>query len=317
VFGATRHPTDPTLGPGGSSGGCAAAVARRLVPFSLGTDYGGSVRFPAHCTGVVGMRPTPGIVPAGGQRPAPPPGSPRDQFSLVGPLARTVEDVASVIEVFVPGTAASAEGVPLPRCAWTDGDGTVAIRRDLVDAVERAADLLGGAGVEVVRDAPPGLELAHPLFGRLRATDDYADFARLARGRLNELTPRIRDLLAGAAPAVPDDVAELRAAVERLRAGFGSFLERYPVLLLPVAAVPAFSSDRVELDVDGVRHVVNEMTILAPSRAVSLLGLPALSVPAGTSRDGLPVGVQVVGRPGREDQIIAIARVIERAAPPG
>ena len=108
----------------------------------------------------------------------------------------------------------------------------------------------------------------------------------------------------------------LLATVDRLRDGVLRFLELFPILLLPVAAVPAFPLASTELEVDGVHHVVNDMTILAPCRAVSLLGLPALSVPAGRSRDGLPVGVQVVARPGREDQILAVAATLERAAAP-
>ena len=164
LFGTTRHPADPRLGPGGSSGGCAAAVAGRLTPLSLGTDYGGSVRFPAHCTGIVGLRPSPGAIPASGQRPAPPPGSPRDRFSLVGPLARDVADLALALGVFGseaatgPDTgAASSTGRSL-RSRWTTGEGTVAVRADLVDAVERAATALDAAGHRVEALAPPGLD---------------------------------------------------------------------------------------------------------------------------------------------------------------
>jgi len=316
VFGTTRHPLDPALAPGGSSGGCAAAVAGRLVPISLGTDYGGSVRFPAHCTGTVGLRPTPGAVPAGGQRPAPPAGSPRARFSLVGPLARTVADVALWLRAARALPAGGRRDPEPVACAWTDGEGTVAVRADLVDAVARAATLLAAHGHRVTREAPPGLDAAQPLFGALRATDDYADLARLARGRERELTPRIRSLLDGVEPHDPGAAAALLASAVQLRARVCSFLDRYPVLLLPVAVVPAFATGSTELDVDGVRHVVDDMTILAPCRAVSLLGLPALSVPAGTSRDGLPVGVQVVGRPGREDQILAVAATLEGGAPP-
>lgn len=317
VFGTTRHPRDPRLGPGGSSGGCAAAVAGGLVPLSLGTDYGGSVRFPAHCTGVVGLRPTPGVVPAAGQRPAPPAGTPRARFSLIGPIARTVDDMELVLTAFGPGSPGPAPstgaGVALPRCAWMQGEGRVAVRPDLVAAVERAAVTLAAAGHEVDAVAPPGFEDAQECFGRLRATDDYADLARLARGREELLTPRIRRLLDDAVPVIPATVAEIVARVDALRAGVLRFLDRYPVLLLPVAVVPAFPTGSRVLDVDGVRHVVDDMTILAPCRAVSLLGLPAVSVPVGSSREGLPVGVQVAGRPGHEPEVLAVARVLERA----
>jgi amidase len=283
-------------------------VARGLVPVSLGTDYGGSVRFPAHCTGILGLRPTPGAIPAGGQRPDPPPGSPRARFSLVGPLTRTLDDLDLVLDALSPAPGVPTGAGPRPRCAWANGDGTVAVRSDLVAAVERAACRLAGAGHEVEHASPPGFASAQPLFGELRATDDYADLVRLARDREELLTSRIRGLLDGAKPPEPAVVAAIGARVDRLRADVLDFLDRFPILLLPVAAVPAFATGSTDLDVDGVHHVVNDMTILAPCRAVSLLGLPALSVPAGVSREGLPVGVQVVGRPGHEPEILAVAR---------
>jgi amidase len=162
--------------------------------------------------------------------------------------------------------------------------------------------------------APPGLDRADPLFGELRATDDYADLAALAAGREDELTPRIRNLLAGA-PAVPARARRERLLleVEELRATMLEFFRRSPILLLPVAVVPAFPVGSRELEVDGVRHVVDAMTILAPCRAISVLGLPALSVPAGRSRDGLPVGVQIVGRPGDDERLLGVAMVLARS----
>src|SRR5439155_13240253 len=116
------------------------------------------------------------------------------------------------------------------------------------------------------------------------------------------------------APPVPDRARRERLLleVEELRAEVLEFFGRFPILLLPVAVVPAFPVGSAELDVDGVRHVVDAMTILAPCRAVSLLGLPALSAPAGRSRDGLPVGVQIVGRPGDEQRLIRVAMTLAR-----
>jgi Asp-tRNA(Asn)/Glu-tRNA(Gln) amidotransferase A subunit family amidase len=318
VFGTTHHPQDARLGPGGSSGGCAAAVAGGLTPLSLGTDYGGSVRFPAHCTGILGLRPTPGRIPAGGQRPAAPPGTPRDRFSLVGPLARTPLDLALALAALDPASTAPvpepAVDTDLPACSWAGGEGTVPVRADIAEVVERAASLLSDAGYPMDAAAPTGLDRADPLFGELRATDDYADLAALAAGREDELTPRIRNLLAGA-PAVPDRARRERLLleVEELRATMLEFFRRSPILLLPVAVVPAFPVGSRELEVDGVRHVVDAMTILAPCRAISLLGLPALSVPAGLSRDGLPVGVQIVGRPGDDERLLGVARVLARS----
>jgi Asp-tRNA(Asn)/Glu-tRNA(Gln) amidotransferase A subunit family amidase len=321
VFGTTHHPQDYRLGPGGSSGGCAAAVATGLTPLSLGTDYGGSVRFPAHCTGIFGLRPTPGRIPTAGQRPAAPAGTPRARFSLVGPLARTPHDLGLVLAVLDPASIgpvadrADRECAPdRPACAWATGEGTVAVRADVAALVERAASVLADAGYPTEAAVPVGLDRAHPLFGELRATDDYADLAVLAAGQEHELTPRIRNLLDEAPPA-PDGLGRERLwlEVEQLRATLLQFFVRFPILVLPVAVVPAFPVGSTVLDVDGVRHVVDAMTILAPCRAISLLGLPALSVPVGRSRDGLPVGVQIVTRPGDDERLLGVATTLARA----
>jgi amidase len=188
------------------------------------------------------------------------------------------------------------------------------VRADVAELVERAVTALADAGYPTEAAAPRGLDRADPLFGELRATDEYADLAALAAGREDELTPRIRNLLDDA-PRVPDRTRRERLLLEvdALRATTLEFFDRFPILLLPVAVVPAFPIGSTELDVDGVRHVVDAMTILAPCRAVSLLGLPALSVPVGRSRDGLPVGVQVVGRPGDDERLVAVATTLARS----
>ena len=111
----------------------------------------------------------------------------------------------------------------------------------------------------------------------------------------------------------PELQARLLRQIAELRASILEVFARRPVVLLPVAVVPAFPLGSTDLDVDGTHHVVDAMTILAPCRAISLLGLPALSVPAGRSREGLPVGVQVVGRPGDDETILRVAQTIADA----
>jgi amidase len=255
-------------------------------------------------------------VPADGQRPAPPSGTPRAQFSLVGPLARTAGDVALALSVLAssPELDSATERDRTLRCTWATGEGTVVVRADVVAVLEHAARALAETGHVVAEGLPPGFERAQPLFGELRVTDDYADLAELVQGREADLTPRIRGLLDDAPPA-PDPATRdaLLAELRDLRARVDALLEETPVLLLPVAVVPAFPTGSTTLDVDGRIHVVDAMTILAPCRAVSVLGLPAASVPAGVSRDGTPVGVQVVGRAGREDDVLAVAAELEAA----
>ncbi len=308
LFGATVHPNDPGRSPGGSSGGCAAAVAGGLVPFSIGGDYGGSVRYPASCTGIYGLRPTYLAVPTEGHVPEPAPGSPRRRFQAVGPLARTSRDIALVFDVIARRgangpAAASGRWVGVVRGGWS-----------CVDAVAGAGDAtalaLSGAGYEVVEvDARLFVDAAE-LFDAWRATDDYADLRALVAGRESELTPHIAQLLS--TTPIPVDVSarfdDVSGAVELL-------LASTPILILPVARVGALAVDATSVDIGGRSESTDALQILAPSRAVSLLGLPALAVPAGVDADGLPVGVQLVGRAGAEHELTAMANEL-RSAPP-
>jgi amidase len=262
------------------------------------------LRWPPHCCGVTGMRPSPGAVPAEGQVPPPAPG-PRRELSLIGPVAREVCDLRLVLE---------AMGTPLDdslpaRCLWARGEGTLPVRADVAVAVERAAGVLADAGLEAEERAPAGLDEAEPLYARWRETDDLADLRERVDGREELCSPYIRWLFDKVREARSDpEVAERAAALgRRVSDDLGD-----AVLLLPVALVPAFPHDVTEVEVEGQSVDVNAMKVLAPCRAVSVLRLPAVAVPAGRSADGLPVGVQVVGRQGADGSVLAVAELIER-----
>ena len=312
IFGPTRHPRDPGRSPGGSSGGCAAAVAGGLVPFSIGGDYGGSIRYPAACTGIFGLRPTYLAVPVRGHVPEPAPGSPRARFQTIGPLARTLRDIALVFDVLRgatdPGsTSAAAPGtrrrVGIVRGGWT----TVAAVARALDAAARA---FADAGDDVVDVDPGPFGAAADVFDAWRATDDYADLRALVAGRESELTPHIARLLATA--PVPADV---RGRFAEVTGVVGELLATTPVLVLPVSRVGVVPLTATSTEIAGTTETIDVRQVLRPSRAVSLLGLPALAIPAGADADGMPVGVQLVGPPGSEHELIAAARAVRVSVP--
>jgi amidase len=290
VYGATRNPVDPTRSACGSSGGEAAAVAAGMCAFGIGSDYGGSIRGPAHFCGVFGMRPGIGRVSTEGHLPrVQPPG--RRYWSTIGPLARTVTDLELVLSVLV-GEPLGGAGVP-----------RVAVYRDALDrpvepccfeAVEEAAARLGGE----VREVTPPFQLeAERLYESVSAAETRSIIESL--GPLEDASPHLRSIweLVQDSPPVAFDPA----VVGELEARAFDWLDEHPILLCPAAATPAFELGYDEPDVfDRFHHC----------KLASALGLPAAVVPLSTSPEGLPVGVQIVGRRGREDEVLATARAI-------
>jgi Asp-tRNA(Asn)/Glu-tRNA(Gln) amidotransferase A subunit family amidase len=291
VYGATRNPVDATRSAGGSSGGEGAAVASGMSAFGIGSDYGGSIRAPAHFCGIAGMRPGLGRVPTEGHLPRSQPPA-RRYWSTIGPLTRTVADLELVMSVLV--------GEPLGSCELP---GRVAIYRDALDrpverccdeAVEEAASRLG---VEVVDAVPPFHLFAERLYESVSGAESREIIEGL--GPLDDASPHllsIWELVREAPPAEFDP----RVIVD-LEARSFAWLNEYRILLCPAAASPAFALGYGEPDVFDLFH---------HCKVASALGLPAAVVPVSTSPEGLPVGVQIVGRRGREDEVLAVARAI-------
>jgi Asp-tRNA(Asn)/Glu-tRNA(Gln) amidotransferase A subunit family amidase len=334
LFGDTRNPWDLTCTPGGSSGGDSAAVASGCAGFGIGTDYGGSIRWPAHCTGLVSIRPTPGIVPGTGQIPfstdsaLPPPNSlsVQGQQQLISPIARTVDDLLFLLRAMAgpdgrdvyafPFTIADPAAVDMAslRCAWFDGEGGTPVRADIVEVVASAARTLEEAGLPVVNRRPTGFESAEAIFAALRSADGVPDHLRVIGDRYADLTESMRSWIDGCAPATVAEYRQLAAQRDSLRASVLSFMEDWPILLLPVASLPAFKVGTSRFSVDGAE--IARMDVHVHCRAMSLLRLPAAVVPCGTSREGLPIGVQIVGRPFAEHEVLAVAAALERAFGP-
>jgi amidase len=339
--GSTPGPFSAAYSAGGSSGGEAYAVAVGASALGLGTDYGGSLRWPAQCTGILALRPTPGRVPTSGQIPgqggglaqhavAPlGPGSVLGRLSVIGPLARSVDDLELALRILSGPDGLDGLAAPVPLLPSRDVDpsrlpigwlSTVdesPIRAEVHDAMEALATTLASDGLEI-RDARGVLDGLHERYNALRDLDPLDDLRVIAQGREDQLTFESRATLDRLGPVDPEVLAETweerRTQTVRVMAA----LEDTPLLVLPVAPGPA-------CDLDGsltVRdRVVSGWELMSLCRAVTYLGGPAASVPIATSSEGLPLSVQVVGRPWHEHEVLALARLLEATfggwQPPG
>lgn len=337
LFGRTNNPHDLTRTPGGSSGGCAAAVSACLSPASLGSDLVGSIRIPAHFCGVAGLFPTPGRVASLGHFP-PTDGALAEGASL-GPLARRVDDLALLFDALTrkenahDSAHANDHGQKdfrqhlsetqlrgLRVACYTD-DGIVPVTSETKHAVESAARALTDAGLETIEARPPEMlratELWLALFSRevgkiVRA--EYAGREELAGASVRALLKREEETAAAAAAGVgvaTEDGLDAWAERERLRAALLERMRETPLLLTPVGAVAAFAHGARKVSV-GEREF-NTFRAFSYAQACNVYALPAACVPAGRTREGLPIGVQIIGRQFEEQLVLAAARVLETA----
>jgi Asp-tRNA(Asn)/Glu-tRNA(Gln) amidotransferase A subunit family amidase len=332
IFGETLSPLGADLTPGGSSGGDAAAVGACMAAFGIGTDYGGSIRVPAHFTGLASLRPTPGLVPGTGQLPfrldptAVPPSTASMQARLqtIAPIARFVADLWPLLEAMAGPDEIDGNAVPAPlgdprqirveqlRVAWCDGDGRYPVRPDLVKAVEDAAAALADLGAEVTAQRPPGLERAEDAYAALRNLEGLPEHRDLVAGHETELTDYLTAMLASEDPQPSvTDVRVLTAAADNLRAEVYGFMRDWPILLMPVASVPAFRPDTRQFQVEG--QTLAGLQIESCCRVITLLRAPVAVVRCGYSAEGLPIGIQVVARPFHDAEAVAVASALERS----
>jgi Asp-tRNA(Asn)/Glu-tRNA(Gln) amidotransferase A subunit family amidase len=331
LFGETLSPIGAGLSPAGSSGGDAAAVASGMAAFGIGTDYGGSIRVPAHCTGLASLRPTPGLVPGTGQLPFTPGPAPvppstsslQARLQTIAPIARYVTDLWPLLQVMAGPDDIDGNTVPVPLgqpeqvsveglpVAWCDGDGSHPVRADLVAVVESAARALSDMGARVIAARPPGLDRAEEVYAALRGIEGLPDHQQLTAGHEPELTGYVRDWMTAAPePAGPAHLRELTARADAIRAQVYAFMREWPIVLLPVASVPAFPPGTDSFTVGD--EVLTGLEIESCCRAVTLLKTPVTVVQCGYSQEGLPCGIQVVGRPFHDAETVAVAAALER-----
>jgi amidase len=313
VYGRTNNPYDLTRTPGGSSGGAAAIVAAGGAPFDIGSDTRGSIRVPAHFTGIAGIKPTSGRVPRTGHI-VPWGLGAVDALTQLGPLARYVEDLVLTLPLMcgpdwqdpaiVPMPLGDPQAVPLQglRVAQYTDNGILAATPDTVAAVQRAATALTEAGALVHDDRPAGLEQAAALYNTLSEGDGRAWVRRLLQqAGTTAIHPRLQQRLEDATPLRVSDFTAVLEEVDRCRSALLAFLHAYDVILCPVCAFPA------------PPHGTATLSIVSYTEVYNLTGWPGAVVRGGTSPEGLPIGVQIVARPWREDVALAVAQSLEEA----
>ncbi|PXY22561.1 amidase [Prauserella muralis] len=322
VFGVTRNPYDRTRTAGGSSGGAAAALACCLQPIADGSDMGGSLRNPASFCNVVGLRPSPGRVPSW---PSPLGFS---RLGVQGPMARTVEDTALALSVLAGpddrspialGEPGSTFRPPLGRdltglrVAWSpDLGGRVAVEPEVLEVLTPAVKVFEDLGCAVAEDCPD-FTGADEVFRTLRAWQFAHAHGALVDTRPEEVKPSLRHNVEQGRALSGSDVARAEALATELYHRIREFFTRYDVLLLPVCQVLPFD---VSLEYPRVVAGVEQPDYLGWMGAcylVSAAGTPALSVPAGFTASGLPVGLQIVG-PHRADlRVLQAGHAFEQA----
>jgi amidase len=325
VFGATRNPFDLTRSAGGSSGGAAAALAARMICLADGSDLGGSLRNPASFCNVVGLRPSPGRVPDW------PFSDVADVLGVAGPMARTVADVALLLMVLsgpdprVPLALDAAPPVAEPdqiagllerdlrgvRVAWS-ADLGLPVEPAVLETLAPARQVLADLGCEVI-DAAPDLSGADFVFRTWRAFRFATNLGPLLRQHPGQIGPNVTWNIERGLELSVADLGRATLWQAALAERVSAFFDSYEVLACPVTQVVPFdvTLDWVH-DIDGhPQHTYLDW--MASAYLISVTGLPAISVPAGFTPDGLPVGLQLVGRRRADWALLGVARAVEAA----
>jgi amidase len=315
VYGRTNNPYDPERTPGGSSGGPAAIVAAGGSPFDIGSDTGNSIRAPSHTCGIAGIKPTSGRVPRTGHTP-----SFRgilESLTQLGPMARRVDDLGLLLPIIAgpdgedphvpPATIGDPADVNVGalRVAWFTDNGLHTPTVETAEAVRAAAQAIASTGAVLTQVVPPGLEHAPALWQELVDSDGKAWLKRLLAaagtpGRGSFATRPYFDL----PPKRGDELTDLIERIDALRSGLLRWFQDFDLIVCPAMPQPA------------VRHGESQASWFADtySDVHNLTGWPSAVVRGGTSGEGLPIGVQLVAPPWREDIALAAARVVEAAS---
>ncbi|MEM7254011.1 MAG: amidase [Pseudomonadota bacterium] len=319
VFGVTRNPYRLDRTPGGSSGGAAAAVASGMLPFADGSDMGGSLRNPAAYCNVLGFRPAPGRIPTW------PTTNSQSRLSVPGPIARNATDLA----LFLQATAGPDDRVPLSideppsifaaplerafdgvNVAWSPRLGQYEVDAEVIAVCERALMHFESIGCEVVR-RDPNFSDADEIFQTLRAQSFALNYSELYRNHRDALKDTVIWNIEQGQRLSGPDISRAESLRTQLIAELVGFFEDVEYLLCPTTQVPPFSHD-----IDWIREIngVEMQTYIdwmGVCYAITVTGCPALSFPVGFTESGLPVGMQLVGRPKRDFAVLQLAHALE------
>jgi Asp-tRNA(Asn)/Glu-tRNA(Gln) amidotransferase A subunit family amidase len=323
LYGRTNNPWDLSRTPGGSSGGEAAAIAAGCSAGGVGSDGGGSIRVPAHFSGICGLKPTPGRIPATGHFPQS--AGPFALIGVVGPMARTVVDLKALFEVMQGPDDGDPSAAPVPvrgpgeadlknlRIGYFEDDGRTPVTSETRAAVNTAAESLRHAGFQVEAFRPEGLEESRQLWWKFFGIAGGMTLGPTIKGHEFEISPLLQQFSDWVAKEPPHSGQSLLDAwIQRdlVRMRVLAQMREYPVLLCPVAAIPAFRHGERIWQVED--RTVEYLDAWSYTEWFNLLGFPAAVVPVGRSGEGLPIGVQIVGRPWEEELVLEIAAVVER-----
>ena len=335
LFGTTVNAWDARRTAGGSTGGGAVAVAARLSPLELGSDIGGSVRNPAHFNGIFSLKPTEWRVPSRGHVPDLP-GVTRTvrYMGTFGPLARCVDDLETALRIIAGPDGHEAEAAPLPlgsapalavkglRIAVLDSNPLVAVSSDTAVVVDATARLLAKAGAKVKRANPEGLDWQ-------QSWDDWSDLLQYMVQTLQPLEKRARHFGRTDAPdpsrrsvarAARLDMGEFFAVLDRRDRTIRcceALLDDYDAWLMPVMPDAAFVRQKqsAPLLIDGVAHPYF-FAGTSYNYLANFTGQPSIVLPCGFSKEGLPIGLQLVGKRWGEARLLGVAKALERLLPP-
>jgi amidase len=320
VFGKTRNPWNTALTCGGSSGGSAVALATGMVWLANGSDLGGSLRIPASFCSIVGMRPSPGWVAQG---PGP---AAFDSLAVSGPMARTVADVALMLDAMAGFDARDPLSRPPPRrsflervrrpgkpkkVGYSPDLGFLPVDPEVQGIAEAAARKFSEAGA-AVEAAAPDFSGARETFRVLRAARYVTNLGPLYAEHRARLKPDIVANIEAGLKLTADEIGRANREREALYQRVVKYFETYDLLVTPTVIVPPFDVDQRYVERVGDRRFETYWDWLALTYAVSLVGCPALSLPCGFTASGLPIGLQLVGRPYGDGELLGFAGLLEQ-----
>jgi amidase len=326
VFGVTRNPWNPALSPAGSSGGSAVAVATGMVPLAQGTDFGCSIRMPASFCGIVGIRPTPGLTPNWPMPLAWDPGQ------VNGPLARTAEDAAMMLDAITGFSRISPISVAPPwanaraivaqandvkglRMAYVSDIAGIGVEPEIDDICRATALSLRDAGAsveEIAFDVSDGKEPYQAWRGLWMVGQQFANL-----DRLEEFGVNLKGNVKAGLKVTPLDFAASEQKRQLLFLRFAILFEKYDLLITPQSPVKQFPVEMNFPTLINGKKLENYTDWIAGSFLITLMSLPGGSVPAGKTGDGLPVGIQVVGPRFEEPLILSVMKIVQQMHPAG
>jgi amidase len=311
VFGRTYHPLDKRFTPGGSSGGEAVAIATHMSPAGIGSDLAGSIRIPAHFCGIAGLKPGTNTIPGAGQYP--PSTGPYSLGAVIGPMARNAADLELMFQALTPSIRMVNKGLDTNiRIAWYATDGAIPVTDAIEKALTAAAQILSDEGFDCREELAPHVQLGNELWLKLFSRASVVQLRKAYAGREADggsfVSWRLRNADTPPPPTLDEYISDWMER-DRLREELLKWMETTPVILSPVGATPAFEHDTLKLRVRNKE--IGTFKAFGYSQAFNVFDLPVVTVPVSKSEEGLPIGIQIVGRPNEERTILRIARLLE------